>query len=88
MPRAGCSDAAPFSGPQPGKLGAGQTSAVYIDNKVRCAASSSRLCPVTRGAQWVGRIFNQNGSCGKAGEDCTMLEFNLGAPLRCSTGRF
>ncbi|KAF9561997.1 hypothetical protein CPC08DRAFT_761768 [Agrocybe pediades] len=27
--------------------------------------------------QWNGRIFNQNGHCGAAGEKCTMAEFNL-----------
>ncbi|KAJ7782575.1 hypothetical protein DFH07DRAFT_791194 [Mycena maculata] len=28
---------------------------------------------------FVGRIFNQDGSCGEEGENCTMLEFNLDA---------
>ncbi|GLB40224.1 hypothetical protein LshimejAT787_0800950 [Lyophyllum shimeji] len=28
-------------------------------------------------AQWNGRVFNQNGSCGASGESCTVTEFNL-----------
>ncbi|KAH0585380.1 hypothetical protein H2248_008617 [Termitomyces sp. 'cryptogamus'] len=28
-------------------------------------------------SQWNGRIFNQNGACGAAGERCTVTEFNL-----------
>lgn len=32
---------------------------------------------VTINSAWVGRIFNQNGSCGGKGEQCTILEYNL-----------
>lgn len=27
--------------------------------------------------QWLGRIFNQDGTCGSLGENCSMTEFNL-----------
>ncbi|KAK7444097.1 hypothetical protein VKT23_015495 [Stygiomarasmius scandens] len=39
------------------------------------AAGASKT--VTIPSKWVGRIFNQNGSCGPKGEKCTITEFNL-----------
>ncbi|KAK7444098.1 hypothetical protein VKT23_015496 [Stygiomarasmius scandens] len=39
------------------------------------AAGASKT--VTIPSNWVGRIFNQNGSCGEKGESCTITEFNL-----------
>ncbi|KAF4613701.1 hypothetical protein D9613_007839 [Agrocybe pediades] len=39
------------------------------------AKGQSKTVHINR--QWNGRIFNQNGHCGAAGEKCTMAEFNL-----------
>ncbi|KIY49056.1 hypothetical protein FISHEDRAFT_28287, partial [Fistulina hepatica ATCC 64428] len=39
------------------------------------AAGSSTT--VTIDDDWVGRVFNQDGSCGSSGENCSLTEFNL-----------